>query len=582
MHLLDLSTGPTSLIGLLTAEVIEALEPEGYEPAAIAAAVAMWMGVYAMVLGFLKLGFLLEFISEPVLTGFISAAAIIIGSGQIKNLIGQKGIRSGFANIVHDTFVKLPKADGVTAAIGVTGVLLLCFLQHVGTRWGKKYKIAWLLSITRAFTVLVLYTGISYAVNKDRGEDDYLFAVTEMTHKGIIPPAIPPSDLLAKTPMRSIAAFIAASVEHVAIARAFGARGNYLTDPSQELCYLGITNFFNSFFTAMGVGGAMSRTAVNAQCNVRSPLSGLVTTAVVILCLYELTGALYWIPKSTLAAIIITAIWPLVGSWRTYYHFWRTSLADFIAAMLAFWLTLFVDAEIGIGVGVGWSIVYYLLRMAWMRTRIIGSHTSSELVRSIDSGRGMPSHIPQDVQIFKFEESVFFPNATRVKNQLVDGVQTYHAPAYSSANGAERDRIWSVVGERRVQRLRKRAGLDVNSLPPVRIVVMDFTKVTFADVTALHVMKEVFAEVKRYAGADCEIRFAAMAEPIKFRFERAGWEMIDADSSAGSGSEKPTGARSVRVYRSVADAVEGGPILGEEVEVVVKGDDGTTEHREKV
>lgn len=557
MHLLDLSTGPTSLIGLLTAEVIEALEPEGYEPAAIAAAVAMWMGVYAMVLGFLKLGFLLEFISEPVLTGFISAAAIIIGSGQIKNLIGQKGIRSGFANIVHDTFVKLPKADGVTAAIGVTGVLLLCFLQHVGTRWGKKYKVAWLLSITRAFTVLVLYTGISYAVNKDRGEDDYLFAVTEMTHKGIIPPAIPPSDLLAKTPMRSIAAFIAASVEHVAIARAFGARGNYLTDPSQELCYLGITNFFNSFFTAMGVGGAMSRTAVNAQCNVRSPLSGLVTTAVVILCLYELTGALYWIPKSTLAAIIITAIWPLVGSWRTYYHFWRTSLADFIAAMLAFWLTLFVDAEIGIGVGVGWSIVYYLLRMAWMRTRIIGSHTSSELVRSIDSGRGMPSHIPQDVQIFKFEESVFFPNATRVKNQLVDGVQTYHAPAYSSANGAERDRIWSVVGERRVQRLRKRAGLDVNSLPPVRIVVMDFTKVTFADVTALHVMKEVFAEVKRYAGADCEIRFAAMAEPIKFRFERAGWEMIDADSSAGSGSEKPTGARSVRVYRSVADAVEG-------------------------
>lgn len=566
----------------MTAEVVEALEPEGYEPAAIAAAVAMWMGVFSMILGFLKLGFLLEFISEPVLTGFISAAAIIIGSGQIKNLIGQKGIRSGFANIVHDTFAKLPKADGITAAIGVTGVLILCFLQHVGTRWGKKNKIAWLISITRAFTVLVLFTGISYAVNKDRGEDDYLFAVTEMTHKGIIPPAIPPSDLLGKTPMRSIAAFIAASVEHVAIARAFGARGNYLTDPSQELCYLGVTNFFNSFFTAMGVGGAMSRTAVNAQCNVRSPLSGFVTTAVVILCLYELTGALYWIPKATLAAIIITAIWPLVGSWRTYYHFWRTSLADFIAAMLAFWLTLFVDAEIGIGVGVAWSIVYYLLRMAWMRTRIIGSHTNSEIVRSIDSVRGMPSHIPEDVQIFKFEESVFFPNATRVKNQLVDGVQTYHAPAYSSANGAEKDRIWSVVGERRVQRLRKKAGLDVNTLPPVRIVVMDFTKVTFADVTALHVMKEVFAEVKKYAGADCEIRFAAMAEPIRFRFERAGWEMIDADSSDGSGSEKPAGAKSVRFYRSVADAVERRPILSESIEVVAKGDDGTTEHREKV
>ena len=301
------------------------------------------------------------------------------------------------------------------------------YMQHIGTRWGKKNKIAWLLSITPAFTVLVLYTGISYAVNKNRGEDEYLFSVTEIKHKGIVPPAEPPADLLAKTPSRSVAAFIAASVEHVAIARAFGARGGYLTDPSQELCYLGLTNFVNSFFTAMGVGGAMSRTALNSQCYVRSPLSGFVTTAVVILCLCELTGALYWIPKSTLAAIIITAICPLVGSWRTYYHFWRTSLADFIAAMLAFWLTLFVDAGIGIGVGVGRSIVYHLLRLAWMKTRIIGSHTIPELDISINASRGMPTHVPEDVQIFMFEESVFFPNATRVKNQLVDGVQTYHA-----------------------------------------------------------------------------------------------------------------------------------------------------------
>ena len=93
---------------------------------------------------------------------------------------------------------------------------------------------------------------------------------------------------------------------------------------------------------------------------------------------------------------------------------------------------------------------------------------------------------------------------------------------------------------------------------------------------------EVFSEVKKYGGADCEIRFASMGEGVRFRFERAGWEMIDADSSAGSGSEKPTGAKSVRVYRSVADAVERRTIMGESIELVAKGDDGTTEHREKV
>jgi solute carrier family 26 (sodium-independent sulfate anion transporter), member 11 len=544
------------------------------------------MGVYGMILGFFKLGFLLEFISEPVLTGFISAAAIIIGSGQVKNLLGQKNIGDGFANIVHDTFQQLPNADGYTSAIGVCGILILCLMQHIGTRWGKKYKAAWLISILRAFTVLVLFTGISYGVNKGRDSDDFTWAVTKMTQRGIIPPKVPDGELINKSATHAIAAFIAAAVEHVAIARAFGARGNYLTDPSQELCYLGVTNFVNSFFNAMGVGGAMSRTAVNAQCNVRSPLSGFVTTAAVLICLYELTDALYWIPKATLAAIVITAIWPLIGSWRTYYHFWRTSLADFIAAMLAFWLTLFVNSETGIGAGVGWSVVYYLLRLAWQRTQSVGSNSRSEIVRSIDAARGMPSHIPDDVRIFKFNENVFFPNATRVKNQLIEGVKTHHAPAYSSSNGAEADRIWSVVGDQRVSKLRKRAGItDPSTLPPIRLVIMDFSKVTHTDATAMHVMKEVFAEIAKYGGKEVEIRFAACQENVKFRFERAGWDLLDADASTASDSQ--AGPKTVKVYRSVADAMSGRPrIEREDIEVLAKGDEtppeGTAEHREKV
>jgi solute carrier family 26 (sodium-independent sulfate anion transporter), member 11 len=565
---------------------VHALEDE-FEPGKIAAAVALWMGAFGMILGFLKLGFLLEFISEPVLTGFISAAAIIIGSGQIKNLLGQSDIGDGFKNIVHDTFATLPDADGPTAAVGITGIILLIGLQEVGKKWGKQYKAVWLLSIMRAFLCLVIFTGVSYAVNKDREPSDYLFAVTKMKQKGLITPAVPDSVLLNKTATHAIAAFIAAAVEHVAIARAFGARGNYLTDPSQELCYLGITNFFNSFFVAMGVGGAMSRTAVNAQCNVRSPLSGFVTTGVVMLCLYLLTDTLYWIPKATLAAIVITAIWPLIGHWRTYYNFWRTSLADWIAAMLAFWLTLFVSSEVGIGTGVGWSIVYYLLRLAWQKTTSMGGETRSEIVRSIDAARGMPARIPDDVRVFRFGENVFFPNATRIKNQLVDNVKTFHNPAYSSANGAEADRIWSVVGEQRVKKLRKRAGItDIGALPPIRLVVMDWSKVTHTDATAMHVLKEVFAEVKKYGGKEVEIRFAAMQDNVRHRFERAGFDVIDVDGSTSSDdAAREAGPKTVKVYKNVADAIANRrPIERENIEVLVKGDslDGRAEHREKV
>jgi len=214
-------------------------------------------------------------------------------------------------------------------------------------------------------------------------------------------------ELFSKVISRSIAPFVAAAVESVAIARAFGTRNDYVTDTSQELCYLGVVNFFNSFFHPMGVGGAMSRTAVNSQCRVRSPLSHIVTSAVVLVCIYELTGALYWIPKATLAAIVITAIWPLVGSWRTYYNYWRTSLTDFIAAMLAFWLSLFVSTEIGIATGVAWSIVCFVFRMVFTRVKEVGSNSESELQRSLENTRDMPADLPSNMRIFrcKFRES---------------------------------------------------------------------------------------------------------------------------------------------------------------------------------
>ena len=296
----------------------------------------MGMGIYGMILGFLKLGFLLDFVSTPVLNGFISAVAITIGLGQVDNLLGESDVRDPMGQKIHDLFAQLPNADGPTCGIGFGSIIILVALEQAGKRWGNKSAVIFYLSICRAFICLLLFTGISYAINKPRGPDpdDFMFDVAEVIKTTITPEVTPPA-LFSKAFPRAIAPFVAAAIEHVAIARAFGMRNNYVTDTSQELCYLGLTNLLNSFFHSMGVGGAMSRTAVNSACKVRSPLSGFVTTAVVLVCIYELSQTLYWIPSATLAAIVITAVWPLVGTWRTYYHYWRTSFTDFIASMVS-------------------------------------------------------------------------------------------------------------------------------------------------------------------------------------------------------------------------------------------------------
>lgn len=581
----DLSTGPTSLIGLLTANVVDDLGKDGYSPAVVASAVAFMMGVYGMALGFLKLGFLLDFISYPTLTGFISAAAIVIGLGQVDNLLGEEGVGDGTAHIIHDVFKNLPTCNVNAAAVGLCGILILEVLRMAGARWGSKYKVVWFLSITRAFLVLVLFTGISYAVNKKYSDpDDYVFEVSEVKANGIETPKMPDSKLISKVVSGSIAAFIASAVEHIAIARAFGARNNYVTDSSQELCYYGLTNFCNSFFHTMGVGGAMSRTAVNSQCNVRSPLSGFVTTGIVLISIYKLTGTLYWIPKATLSAIIITAIWPLIGSPKTYYHFWRTSLADFVAAMITFWVSLFKTTEYGIGIAVAWSIVYCLLRQVFIKPTNIGADSQSELVASLDAARGMPASIPDDTHVFRFNENFFFPNAHRVKTSIFDTIQTYHCAAYSSLNGAEKNRMWSVVGEKRVKALRKRAGVNVDNLPLIRVVVLDFTKVNHCDYTAVASLKDFFNELQKFASKTAEVRFVGVADHVRHRFERAGWTLVDAAEPVSvDATNGPAGT--VRLFNNVADAVTAPRMQSDDlVEVIVKGDgdDGTASHHEKM
>ncbi len=301
----EVSTGPTSILGLLTAEAIHDIHKEGYEPAAIASAIAFLVGVFSLAMGLLKLGFLLDFVSGPVLTGWISAVALVIGLGQLGSLVGISG-GSGTVTILNNVIGGLDKAKPMTVTIGFTGLLFLLILEHVGKRWGKKSKWLKFFCTSRAVVVLFVYTLVSYLVNKGRDEEDYMWEVTKVNTHGLYTPRSHDGNLIKKALGRSFAPLIAMAVEHLGVAKAFGLRNNYSIDKSQELVFLGAANIVNSFFGAQACGGAMSRTAVNSECGVHSPVNFLLTAGWILLTLYELAPALYWIPKATLSAIIVS------------------------------------------------------------------------------------------------------------------------------------------------------------------------------------------------------------------------------------------------------------------------------------
>lgn len=306
----------------------------------------------------------------------------------------------------------------------------------------------------------------------------------------------------------------------------------------------------------MGVGGAMSRTSVNSSCRVKSPLSGLVTTAVILVCIYELVGTLYWIPKATLAGIIICAVWPLIYPPSAFYRFWKTSLADFISSMLSFWLTLFYSSEYGIFVPVAFNIAYIILRQTFTGISSSSSSTPSpsELSRTVLDSQmadisSTTTTMPQDVQVFHFNESIYFPNSHRLTAHILETIQTHHAPDHGGPHAPERERArdrpsWSVSAAQRLRRLRRAAGIaDPEALPPIGLVVLDFGRVSHVDATAVYHLRTMVWEVRRYGGGGVEVRFVGMAPRVRDRFVRAGWGVVDAaDAGVGAGARDAGGS----------------------------------------
>ncbi|KAJ6083318.1 hypothetical protein N7467_007453 [Penicillium canescens] len=240
------------------------VQGEGYTAEAIASAL----------LGLFRLGFLLDFIPLPVLSGYVSAAAITIVLQQLKELFGESKKGSSTAAVIREFFKQLPDRNWRAFLVGISCIVLLLSLQFVGRKWGKKYR----------------------AVSR---RSDPLFGISKVKSTGIIPPKQLDSVLLLKVAGRSVVVFLAAALEHLAIGKAFGRRHGYVIEQDQELSYIGLVNMFGSFFSSMPVTGGFSRTAVNSESGVKSPLSGLATTACVLVSIYKLSDAFYWIPSAT-------------------------------------------------------------------------------------------------------------------------------------------------------------------------------------------------------------------------------------------------------------------------------------------
>lgn len=398
----ELAVGPVAMVSLLVATGVGSLAPAGSADfIAYAALLAAMVGVIQLAMGLVRAGFLVNFLSHPVVSGFTSAAALIIGFSQLEHLLGIDIDRGHHIHaIAWQAIQSAGEIEPATLAIGGASIAALIALERRSPRAPRA------LIVVALGTVAVWLLGLA-----DRG-----VAIVGHVPSGFPRPALPELDAAIAIDLLPIAITIAlvGFMESISVARAFARRGRYEIDPDQELVGLGAANLGGALFGGYPVTGGFSRTAVNAQAGARTPVASLITAATVAVVLLVLTPLFHDLPRAVLAAIIMTAVFGLIDVAEVR-HLWRVKRSDLALLLITFAATLGLGIEAGIAVGVGASLLWFVVRSTRPHLAVLGRRPGGEL-RNV--ARHPDAAEIDGALIVRMDASFYYGNVSFLKESL--------------------------------------------------------------------------------------------------------------------------------------------------------------------
>lgn len=393
----QLAVGPVAMVALLISSGVSALAvPGSSEFIEMTIVLALMVGVIQFLMGLFRLGFVVNFLSHPVISGFTSAAALIIGFSQLKHLLGFDIPRGKVHETLIYTFSNLGDINTPTLLIGSGAIILLIVLKKISKK------------IPGPLVVVLLGTGAVYLFD--------LFNIG-VGIVGEVPGGLPefgvPSlsieSMQSLLPIALTISFIG-FMESIAVAKAIEAKHkSYEVKANNELMGLGLANIAGSFFRAFPVTGGFSRTAVNDQSGANTGLSSVISAVLIILTLLFLTSLFYFLPKAILAAIIIVAVAGLVDV-KEARHLWKTDRRDLILFLVTAVGTLVLGIEEGIIMGVLLSLVMVIFQVSYPHAAVLGNVPGTEMYRNISR---FPEVTTFDgIIILRFDAQLYFANSS--------------------------------------------------------------------------------------------------------------------------------------------------------------------------
>ncbi len=462
----QLAVGPVAIVSLLVLAGVSELAEVGSDRfIQLAIMTAFGVGLFQLLMGFMKMGFLVNFLSHPVLSGFISAAALIIAASQIRNLLG---IDLPQTNQVHEILIgviqKIGEIEPVTAMIGMGSIAVIILVQ----KWKKTFP--------AALVVVIIGIGITAFWGLDaRG----------VSIVGDIPGGLPsfelanihPGDLQLLLPVILVITLVS-YMESIAIAKVIATRRGYKIDADQELIALGAANIGGSLFQSFPTTGGFSRSAVNDQSGARTGMASIISAGIIALTVLFLTPLFYYLPGAVLAAIIMVAVIGLFDL-KAIINLWKTDKKDLAMLLVTFFATLTLGIEEGIAVGVIISLVAVIYSSTRPHSAELGRLGKTQNFRNVN--RYPEADVDEDVLIFRFDSQLYFANVEHFRETLEELIE------------------------------KKKEKLN--------LVILDASAMTNIDSTGIHTMKEVVQDlgVRRI-----KFYIAGAIGPVRDKLKKSG------------------------------------------------------------
>jgi sulfate permease, SulP family len=466
-----LAVGPVAVVSLLTATALAShYKPGGERYITAAAWLALLCGVVHLILSVSRLGFVTDFLSHPVIVGFTAAAGLIIGSTQVKSLLGITVPRTDdFFPTWREVFRHIGETSWPTVAVGFGSIAVLLVMRRWLPRWpGSLIVVALSIAAVRAFDLPSHGVAVVGTIP------------SSLPTFGI--GGLPASDIVHLVPSALVVTLVG-FVEAVAVAKFYARRTREDLSSTRELFALGLANLGAGMFGGYPVNGSLSRTAVMAESGARSQLAGLMSGGVVVLAIVAFTRLFEDVPNATLAAIVVVAVIRLIDVTEVR-HIFRVKRSEGIGLAVGFVATLVLGVELGIAVAVATSIIVMFARLTAPNTVVLGRLDQSTF-RNVE--RFPDAREIDGMRIVRVDTSLSFANASAVRRRLTAEIDA----------AADRGDEW---------------------------FVLDLSGVNDVDVTGTEILRDVFDHLDdRGLG----LRMADVKGPVRDVLARAGlWDRI--------------------------------------------------------